>query len=100
MSKPIRVYSHDSNPAIDKEKFCTTRHDADDRVAKGYACYIGFNRLQLAPPRGSSSSVDQTNTITSALFDQAWGPRWSGNYLVMQMRPSSSDQPSSSESTT
>jgi hypothetical protein len=90
--KKILVYSHDANPAIDAPKFATTRHDADARVERGGGCYVAFNKLQLAPPRLASGEIDQRLTLSSGLFGEAWAPRPSDHYIVMQMRSSSDDQ--------
>lgn len=84
MRKPIRVFSHDSDPASDSPIFFISIHDAEDRVTKGYASYLAPLAIQNRPPVGWS--LDQSEVMAAGLFNQAWMPRWSANYIVWQMR--------------
>lgn len=89
MRKPISVFSHDSNPLLDSPVFFITRFDADQRISAGYSVSISANAIQNLPPKGWT--VDETNAVTSSLFDQAWSPQFSDHYIVWQMN-STDDQ--------
>jgi hypothetical protein len=83
MSQSISVYSHDSDPAIDSPRFRISRHEAEQRLAAGYVRFISPTQVQLKPPL---VQPDRTQVVISGLFDQAWLPRWSGEFIVWQMR--------------
>lgn len=85
MFKSISVYPHSSNPVVDPPKFRITRFEADERVNKHYAFWIAPNAIQNMPP--PAHLVDRREQLISGLYDQAWMPRWSGDYIVWQMRP-------------
>ena len=84
VNKPIYVYSHDANPAIDAPSFRISRCDAADRLAAGYVLWVSEDSVQLKPP--PEWHPDRTNHIAGGLFQNAWAPRMSANYLVWQMR--------------
>lgn len=84
LRNPIFVFSHDSNPAIDRWLYRISPSEAQARLDRGYVRWIAPNRVQLNPPPGYSP--DQTNQIAAGLFERAWQPRFSDHYLVWQMR--------------
>jgi hypothetical protein len=86
VSKNIRVYLHDSDPARDSHAFRISRNDAVSRLAAGYVRYLSPNAVQLKPPPDWKPEIDYRG-----LFDKVWQPRPSAHYLVWQMRPTLSD---------
>lgn len=85
MAKPIRVYSFDSNPAIDSPKFHTSHADADIRVKRHHFQRISAVAIQEPVPAGYE--FDHLGLIAGGGFREAWGIRPSGGMPVWQMRP-------------
>jgi len=84
MRKNISVFNHDRNPATDSPNFFITRHEADERVNSGFAHYLSDKSIQHRPP--VTWTRDRSTQLISSLFDEAWAPQWSGNFIVWQMR--------------
>jgi hypothetical protein len=85
----VRVYDHDSNPKIDRHKYAISRTEAAHRLARGYVLWISPTQVQLKPPPGFVPGQQIPNYST---MRDAWKPRMSDKYLVLQMRtPTSSD---------
>ena len=47
MRRSIAVFRYDRDPASDPPNFFITKYEAQDRVEKGYASYIGPNGIRL-----------------------------------------------------
>jgi len=82
MHKPISVYSHDSDPAIDRPSFHITPSDAAARIARGYVRWLSPRSVQLKPPPGYYREL----LIEFVGMRDAWQPRSSVGFIVLQMR--------------
>jgi hypothetical protein len=87
MRKNVSVYSYDANPRIDPPVFYITRSEADVRIDRGYAVWLGPKSIETHPPGWSG---DESKLAGAGIISDAWKPRWSDRYLVLQLVPQGS----------
>jgi len=89
MRKTVSVFSYEANPAVDPPSYHISRYDADLRIERGFVLFLSPRSVQLKPPPGFVAGQQIPNYST---MRDAWKPRMSDKYLVLQMRtPTSSD---------
>ena len=87
MRKNIAVYTYDANPEIDSPLFYTSRCEADVRIERGYAVWFGPKSIQTRLP---GWSADESKLAGGGIMREAWKPKWSDQYIVLQMVPQGS----------
>ena len=80
-----RVFSHQSNPAIDHFSFRLSNARAAELLESGRAISLIADHptIQLKAPRDYQH--DRTTQIAAGTFDAAWHIKPSGGYPVWQM---------------
>ena len=92
LSRNIRVFSHDSDPATDSPLFRISRDDAARRLSAGYVIWLDPRSVRLKPPPDYIAKIRHTG-----LFSETWRPRLSDCYLVWQFVPLGSRPPQQEE---
>lgn len=90
MRKNVAVFSHDANLAIDPPTYYVTRTEAELRIGRRYAVWLGPKSIQTTRPPGWSP--DEAQLVGGGTIKEAWKPRFSDHFIVLQMEKTNAPQ--------